>query len=223
MKHMMNKVNPKAGTLKQTNESTIQNVSRKLIAFVLMLALTLQPGLTSAVAGELNSDSCCSTEKKDKVNNIIRVVRVDLPSNETVKKADSEMNRNMYRSLRESKITKLASAFEQGDAEINRQFAAETHISTPVAKLADEIVNIRFMAENINLNNDLTVADSQIDAFFTANEKGIVQGSDVALADEWMTISFQAQNISLPNAEALAKADMEINKMMSSSLPLASK
>ena len=54
MKQMMNEVNPKAGTLKQTNGKTLQNVSRRLIAFVLMLAITLQPAMVNAKTNDEN-------------------------------------------------------------------------------------------------------------------------------------------------------------------------
>lgn len=220
MKQMMNKVNPKAGTLKQTNE-TLQNVSRKLIAFVLMLALVAQPG--SSIASEKSSDSCCSTEKKNKVAEIVRVVKLGLPSSESVKKADNEMNRNMYRSLKESKVAMYAKGFERSDAEMNRNFKLEYSISTPVARVADEQVSNNFLAENLLISQDVKQADEIMDAVFTANEKGIQVNTASAAADEWMTLSFQAENISLPSAEMIAKADGEISRMMNVTAPVASK
>ena len=208
---MMNQVNPKAGTLKQTNGRILQNVSTKLIAFVLMLAITLQPRLVSAAANDDNGDTCCAVDKKAKVNKLARLVKLEIPSSESVKKADIEMTSNLYRSLNESKIGYFATAFAIGDAEMNKSFKAETSISTPASAAADEVMESNFRAENIAIAADVNVADENIDALFTVNEKGLVFNNDSSVADDWMNIKFQAEHIALPSTEMIGRADYEIN------------
>lgn len=208
----MNEVNPKAGTLKQTNGRILQNVSTKLIAFVLMLAITLQPGIVTAAASDDNGDTCCAVDKKKaKVNKMARLVRLEIPSSASMRKADTEMTSNLYKSLHESKIGYFASAFAVGDIEINNAFKTETSISTPASSVADEVMEVNFRAENIAMIADVNMADENIDALFTVNEKGIHIYSNQAQADDWMNTSFLAEHIALPSEEMISKADNEIN------------
>lgn len=208
MKHKMNQVTPKAGTLKQTNE--IQNALRKLIASVLMLAvLVMNPG--SIMAGVKAEDSCCETPRK-KID-LSKTVSLTLPSSEMVKKADSEMTVNLYKSLKESKVRKFAKLFSVSDAHVNALFISETTINMPAAINADERMNNEFAAQNISL---VKVANADVDLhdLFIAEEAGIRQSSDITVADEQMDILFNAENIGVPGDESFTKADLEITRNM---------
>jgi hypothetical protein len=212
MKHKMNQVTPKAGTLKQTNE--IQNALRKLTASVLMLAvLVMNPG--SIMASIKAGDSCCETPTKKLV--LSKTVLLTLPSTEMVKKADREMTINLYKSLKESKVKKFAHLFMVSDAKVNALFISETTIGLPTTVLADERVNDVFAAENLSIAN-AAVADTNINDLFTAEEAGIRQSSNLVIADEQMSTMFHAENIGVPGDNSFAMADMEINKNMNDEL-----
>lgn len=210
MKQMMNEVNPKAGTLKQTNGKTLQNVSRKLIAFVLMLAITLQPAMVNAATNDENGDTCCSVEKKDRTNKFARLVKLSLPSEKMINKADSDITSALYRSLNENRAKQFAEAFAAGDTEINKAFAAETSISLPKGMQADEVMIAGFFAENIAFTGDVVVGDAEMTKMFNAAHR-IQFASDAIAGDEWMSLRFQAENIALPTAAMIAQADAEIN------------
>ena len=206
----MNEVNPKAGTLKQTNGKTLQNVSRKLIAFVLMLAITLQPALVNAATNDDNGDTCCSVEKKEKTNKFAKLVKLSLPSSKMVSKADSEITSALYKSLNENRVKQFAEAFAAGDTEINKAFKAETSISLPNGLQADEVMIAGFLAENIAFSGDVAAGDAAMNRMFESAYR-IEFNSDAIAGDEWMNIRFQAENISLPSTLMIAKADAEIN------------
>lgn len=208
---MMNQVNPKAGTLKQTKGKLIQNAFRKMIAFVLMLAITLQSGVAMA-AGD-NNDTCCAVEKRVKANKFAKAIRVALPSSENVRRADSEMTSNLYKSLKESKVQKFTAQFKVADAAVNESFRAETSIRTLSAVNADEAIQTVFQAENIAFNNNVAAADEDINSIFTAVEKGISLSIKHGSADEWMNSIFHAENISTPSAASFSVADAEINNL----------
>lgn len=208
MKHKMNQVTPKAGTLKQTNE--IQNALRKLIASVLMLAiLVMNPG--SIMANIKAGDSCCETPTKKLV--LSKTVSLTLPSREMVKKADREMTINLYKSLKESKVKKFAHLFMVSDAKVNALFISETTIGLPIALIADERVNDHFAAENLSIAY-ASDADTDINDLFTAEVAGIRQSSDLVNADEQLSTMFHAENIRVPCDDSFATADLEINKNM---------
>jgi hypothetical protein len=213
MKQMMNEVNPKAGTLKQTNGKTLQNVSRKLIAFVLMLAITLQPAMVNAATNDDNGDTCCSVEKKEKTNKFAKLVKLSLPSSKMVSKADSEITLALYRSLNENRVKQFAEAFAAGDTEINKAFNAETSISLPNGLQADEVMIAGFLAENIAFTGDVAEGDAAMNRMF-ASAYRIQFNSDAVAGDEWMNIRFQAENITVPSTVMIAKADAEINSQL---------
>lgn len=205
----MNEVNPKAGTLKQTNGKTLQNVSRKLIAFVLMLAITLQPAMVNAATNDDHGDTCCSVEKK-KVNRFANLAKLTLPSAKLINKADSEITSALYKSINENKVKQYAEAFAAGDTEINNAFKAETSISLPNGLLADEAMIAGFLAEHIAFNSNTAAGDAEITKLFNAAHR--IQFSTDALAgDEWMNIRFRAENITMPDAAMYAQADAEIS------------
>ena len=214
MKQLKNKVNPKAGTLKQKDENPIQNVSRKTIAFVLMIVLTVQTGLAGTMAGATSQGSCCSSIEKDSVTKMAHMVKLILPSRESIRKADSEMHRNLYRSLRESKIRPFLKEFERNDAEMNGMFMSEHSIATPAPDQADEDMQVIFKAENISsaMNEDLS--DREIHARFISETGRFDMTKDHKRSDEWIHTIFMAENISLPSAEMIEKADLEIHTTM---------
>lgn len=207
MKQMMNEVNPKAGTLKQTNGKTLQNVSRKLIAFVLMLAITLQPAMVNAATND-HGDTCCSVEKK-KVNRFTNLAKLTLPSARMINKADSEITSALYKSLNENRAKQYAAAFAASDAEINKAFKAETIISLPNGLQSDEVMIAGFLAENIAFTGNAAVGDAEMTKMFDAAHR-IQFTNDANAGDEWMTIRFHAENITIPGASMFAKADAEI-------------
>jgi hypothetical protein len=172
----------------------------------------LQPHLVSAAASDDNGDTCCGVDKKAKVTKLAKLTRLEIPSSESMKRADLEMTSNLHKSLSESKISYLTAAFAVSDAEINSMFKAETSISTPATAVADEVMDLNFQAENIAMNANVIVADDNIDALFTVFEKGIQMRNNQAFADDWMTTSFLAEHIALPSAEMISKADNEISK-----------
>jgi hypothetical protein len=208
MKQKMNQVTPKAGTLKQTKWNVLQNASTKLIASVLMLAvIALTP--VSLFAGMKNGDSCCKKGKVDFPKNVL----LTLPSSEMVKKADSEMNRNLYRSLRESKIARFAKLFAVADSEINWIFKTETTVSRFSSMEADEAMSNGFAAENISVTF-AGHADNDINDIFTAEHKGIQASWVSALADDHINTLFSAENINMPGSSAYSNADQEIHQNM---------
>jgi hypothetical protein len=208
MKHKMNQVTPKAGTLKQTNE--FQNALRKLIASVLMLAvLAMNPG--SIMAGVKAADSCCETPSKKMDDS--KSAWLSLPSKEMLKTADSEMTVNLYKSLKESKVKKFAKLFAAGDAEVNALFISETTIGLSADVVADEYINNEFAAENIPVAFGHS-ADTDVNDLFTAEEAGITQSANVVIADEQLDNMFNAENITLPGDDSFAKADLEIVRNM---------
>lgn len=206
----MNEVNPKAGTLKQTNGKTLQNVSRKLIAFVLMLAITLQPAMVNAKTNDENGDTCCSVEKKEKNNKFAKLVKLSLPSEKMINKADREITSALYKSLNENRAKQFAEAFAAGDAEINKAFKAETSIAVPRALQADEAMIAGFYAENIAMAGDVLAGDAAMEKMFYA-QHSIQFASNNQAVDELMNIRFQAENIATPTAAMIAQADAEIN------------
>lgn len=212
MKQKMNQVTPKAGTLKQTSWNLLQNVSTKLIASVLMLAvIALTP--VSLVAGIKNGDSCCKTSKADFPRNVY----LTLPSSEMVKRADSEMNRNLYKSLKESKITRFAKLFAAADSEINWIFKGETTVTSFSAVNADESMNTNFAAENIS-RTFAVLADTDINDIFTAENVGIRGSWTSVNADDQVNTLFSAENIAMPGIRSFSTADLEIHQNMMNDL-----
>jgi hypothetical protein len=209
MRQKMNQVTPKAGTLKQKGWNLLQNVSTKLIASVLMLAvIALTP--VSLMAGMKNGDSCCKTSKSI---DFPKKVYLELPSTELVKRADSEMNTNLYKSLRESKISKFVKAFAANDTEINRSFVSETSVSGFSAAQSDDFVNTNFAAENISFAV-LKNADVDMDHIFTAENVGVQSSWAAVNADDQINSLFNAENINVPGVALYNNADQEIHQNM---------
>lgn len=240
MKPTIKKVNPKAGTLKLTNNAVWNNVSRKLIAFVLMLGLTLtnlafvqeddslgkdssNPG--GATATTVNkADTCCTTEKGKTMPIERKSVKLALPSVEMVRKADSEALGNLFASLREQDNFVTPLMINLADLEIKSNFDSGVFdkISIPAKSAvsnADKTVDARFIAENVGISTVASKmfqsADEEMSASFTAKNVGETtqKQSVVFTAESEINNNFQADNsyqISTPSAKSFASADEEI-------------
>jgi hypothetical protein len=213
MKRKMNQVNPKAGTLKQNtiNWSNFKNASRKLIASVMMLAvIAMTPGMVNA--GTRNGDTCCTPETTDLVK-LVKAVKLNLPSQEMFRKADSEAHKNLVWSLTENKMKKYSALFVKSDAEIRHSFNKETMISVPAAdRTIDDFVTTLFSAENIDMNSSVADSDADIIDVFQVENDGITMNTQSVKADDQMNTNFLAENINLPGADVISKADAEIQK-----------
>lgn len=211
MKRKMNQVNPKAGTLKQNkiNWSNLKNASRKLIASVMMIAvIAMTPGVVNA--GNRMGDTCCTPETSQLVK-LVKEVKLTLPSQEMIRKADTEAHRNLVKSLSENKMNKFSAQFAISDADIKRSFNKETMISLPAAdRVADENITTLFQAENIDMSSSIANSDSDIMDIFQAENDGIKLNIQAVAADDQININFLAENINLPGAEMISKADTEI-------------
>ncbi len=234
-------VNPKAGTLKLNKNAVWNNaktVSRKMIAFVLMLGFTnlafvqeddsLAKGTTlgGATATTINkADTCCAAEKgKTKVDR--KKVNLVLPSTDMLLKADNEVYVNLYASLRGANSYITALMLKQADGEIRGNFETEVHGKVSVPQMsslanADETVNSSFIAENIGISgaaaNMIQSADEEMNSRFIAENEGIriPMQSITASADREINKNFDVENnfrISTPSAESYAVADNEISK-----------
>ncbi|WP_336514008.1 hypothetical protein [Pollutibacter soli] len=235
MKRKMEKVTPKAGTLKQANQlmRTGKSLSGKLSAFVLMASMAFSTmsfvqdddtlnksaALTNVDKTEKTED-CCSTAKPAAKRNERNVYRLyNLPSAEMIRKSDNEAYTNLRHSLTESKLKALAMLISESDRAINNEFKKETTVdmsNTFSSNSADEMIGDQFKAENITVigaeagNN----ADVDMNDVFTAEVAGIkIDGSVASGADEDLNNDFQASVIweSYPSAEMISKADAEIN------------
>jgi hypothetical protein len=213
MKRKMNQVNPKAGTLKQNkiNWSNLKNASRKLIASVMMIAvIAMTPGVLNA--GTRMGDTCCTPETSQLVK-LVKEVKLTLPSQEMIRKADTEAHRNLVRSLSENKMNTFSAQFAISDADIISSFNKETMISLPVAdRVTDENITTLFQAENIDMSSSIANSDSDIMDIFQAENDGIKLNIQAVAADDQININFLAENINLPGAEMISKADAEIQR-----------
>jgi hypothetical protein len=243
MKLKINKVNPKAGTLKLTNNAVWNNakaVSRKMIAFVLMLGLTLtnmafmqeddslgkgtnlQGGATATNINK--ADTCCAAEKGKTAVIGRKAVKLVLPSVETVRKADSEVFANLYASMVEQSNYFSMQMLNRADAEIGTNFETEVNyeVSIPAnssLNKSDEAVNASFTAENIGIGQNASKmvqkADEDMNSLFVAEIIGVnMPTKALAAADQEINSNFEAENsfrISGPSTESIVKADKEIN------------
>jgi hypothetical protein len=166
--------------------------------------------MVNAATNDENGDTCCSVEKKDRTNKFARLVKLSLPSEKMINKADSDITSSLYKSLNENRAKQFAEAFAAGDIEINKAFAAETSISLPKGMQADEVMIAGFFAENIAFTGNVAVGDAEMTKMFDAAHR-IQFASDAIAGDEWMSLRFQAENIAMPTAVMIAQADAEIN------------
>jgi hypothetical protein len=213
MKRQMNQVNPKAGTLKQNkiNWSNLKNASRKLIASVMMLAvIAMTPGVVNA--GTRNGDTCCTPETTRLVK-LVGAVKLTLPSQEQIKRADNEAHWNLVRSLTENRMKKFSALFASSDLNINRSFRNETMIALPASyRSNDEDVTTLFQAENIDMSSSVANSDAEIMEVFQVENDGIKMNVQAVAADDQINSNFLAENISLPGNDVISKADAEIRK-----------
>ncbi len=209
----MNEVNPKAGTLKQNkiNWSNLKHASRKLIALVMMwTVIAMTPGVVNA--GTKNGDTCCTPAETTRLVKLVKAVKLTLPSRELVRKADTEAHRNLVRSLSENKVKKYSAMFASSDEAINSSFKNETMVSYVADRNTDETVNNLFQAENIDMSSSVVNSDTDIMDVFQAENDGIKMNTQAVAADDQITSNFMAENINTPGADAISKADAEMQQ-----------
>lgn len=230
-----NKVNPKAGTLKQENKDLrkkTKTITVNLIAFALFILVSI-PNMSfvqddtyvmaadskkSLQLGNMTPDSCCVVEKPGNIRSRKGVIKLVIPSVEMIRKSDSEATSNLAYSLKESKLKALMPMIAKSDAEINNLFRKETSLDLSniiAGHQSDKRLNDLFAAENISKNALAASekADSDINDQFIAEHVGIT-ASYVNLVDADLEISkdfaLQSLNISLPSAVQFNLADNEI-------------
>ena len=235
MKRENNKVNPKAGTLKQENRALrtqTKTFTVKLIAFALFILVSI-PNMSfvqddtyvmaadskkSLQLGNMTPDSCCVVEKPGNIRSRKGVIKLVIPSVEMIRKSDSEATSNLVYSLKESKLKALMPMIAKSDAEIDNRFRKETSLDLSniiAGHQSDKHLNDLFAAENLSINALAygEKADTNINNLFIAEHVGI-PAFYVNLADADMEINkdfaFQALNISLPSASQFNLADTEI-------------
>ncbi len=230
-----NKVNPKAGTLKQENRNLRTNTKTmtvKFIAFALFILVSI-PNMSfvqddtfvksadskkSIQLSNIAPDSCCVVEKPGNIRSRKGVIKLVIPSVEMIRKSDSEATSNLVYSLKESKLKALMPMIAKSDAEINKRFRNETSLDLLeiiAGQKSDKSLHDLFYAENIRLNAAAAAekSDTDINDLFIAEHAGI-PALYVNLAEADMEINkdfaLQALNISLPTAMQFNLADIEI-------------
>ena len=134
-----NKVNPKAGTLKQENRDLRTNTKTmtvKLIAFALFILVSI-PNMSfvqddtfvkaadskkSIQLGNMTPDSCCVVEKPGNIRSRKGVIKLVIPSVEMIRKSDSEANSNLVYSLKENKLKALMPMIVKSDVRNQQSF-----------------------------------------------------------------------------------------------------
>ena len=181
----MNKVNPKAGALKQKTSAMIDrigNITARNMSFMFSIALvmTLSPVFVAAEGvHEVNgggyrdtmvesNDSCCKWEVKMPVKSRVRPVHIPQPSEKSILLADYEATRNMILSLQEKPVMVALPDFDAADREIEGLFHGPTRVKFIFSLEADENIDLAFRAENIQgpTNDVLAELDSQMDLMF---------------------------------------------------------
>lgn len=233
MKRENNKVNPKAGTLKQENRDLRTNTKTmtvKFFAFALFILVSL-PNMSfvqddtfvkaadskkTIQLSNIAPDSCCVVEKPGNIRSRKGVIKLVIPSVEMIRKSDSEATSNLVYSLKESKLKALMPMIAKSDAEINKRFRKETSLDFSeiiAGHKSDKSLHELFYAENIRLNATAEQSDTDINDLFIAEHAGI-PALYVNLAEADLEINkdfaLQAMNISLPTALQFNLADIEI-------------
>ncbi len=181
----MNKVNPKAGALKQKTSAMIDrigNISARIMSFMFSIALvmTLSPVSVAAEGAfeekgggyrdttEESIDSCCKWEGKGPGKPRVRPVQISQPSEKSILLADYEVTRNMILSLQEKPVRMTLPEFDAADREIEGLFIGQTRINFLVSLEADENIDLAFRSENIQgpSSDILSELDSQMDERF---------------------------------------------------------
>lgn len=216
-------VNPKAGTLKQTNralQTNLQSGFVKSIAFALLLSITV-PAMSndqgdgidtgSGVIERIESQSpenCCLASEPT-----VKKVKVTMPSSEMIRKSDSEAVKNLRQSLTENKLHALRFWLARADWEMNRNFETEHRVKTSQnVKAADTEILVQFNAENIPAvqHGMVLKSDAEMVDFFKMENKGLrFSNTELAMVDAEMTrlFSIQETRISVPADAEFARAD----------------
>jgi hypothetical protein len=198
----------------QTSNKPLAKVSRVFLSTMLLAVLAMS---TLTVAAK--SDDTSSLVKKDEKN----VSAISLPSVNMLRKADSEVIRNMNESMKVQKLYMPASYIVNADSEINGNFSDDNKNiikmnSSAVVNKADEDMNTLFVTENTRINVPVftTNADDEINSSFkseTSLNMAVISKSLLVKADDDMVKNFISDNdtsISLPSAEQVSKADAEM-------------
>ncbi|MDX2046016.1 MAG: hypothetical protein SFU87_04475 [Chitinophagaceae bacterium] len=241
MKPMIKTVNPKAGTLKQTSNAVrnnVKNVSRKLIAFVLMLSLALSnmafvqgdslENVNNENATAKNTtkfDTCCAVTKAGVTEITRRKVKLGMPSSKMIHKADKEAIENLLTSLKNEGVIYPVTVFEKADAEIVNNFSTEGKIQMPSANnisKADTEMTSRFNAAYaVSMPSVKTVntADEKINILFAAENISVLKNDVAQKADQEISGNFSRVNnlkINMPSQVEIVKADDESHKNLMS-------
>ncbi len=164
----MNKVNPKAGALRQKKCAILNqtgDIPARMIAFMFSIVLfTAQPGAAWAAdsdgvnkGGWYNestgdsTDPCCELERKGPGKPRVRPIHIPQPTEKAFRLADNEVTRNMNLSLREKPDFISSPDFEASDLEIDGLFLRDTRVQPLDYKDADDKIDSDFRAENIQM------------------------------------------------------------------------
>jgi hypothetical protein len=246
MKRKIERVTPKAGTLKQANQvmRNGMSISGKISAFILLLTmafstmsfvqdddtLTTRTSVSTSSSVE-KTDSCCTS--KTAVQAGRKMMKLyDIPTAEMLRKSDYEAYSNLKSSLTENKLKALQKWLSLSDYAMQNEFRKETSVEmngflNGVA--GDEMINDYFIAENLKINIDAyaNVSDVDVNDLFTAEHVGIESTyNDIMVSDASINENFEIATIKIasPGAELFSKADAEIhNNLMNeiSSLSVA--
>jgi hypothetical protein len=172
---------------------------------------------TLTAAGK--SDDTSSLVKKDEKN----ATAISLPSVKMIRKADSEVIRNMNESMKIEKLYMPVSYIVNADSEINANFSDENKNiikmnSSVVVNKADEDMNTLFLRETTRITVPVVTAnaDDEMNIFFkneTSLSMNVISRYLLVKADDDMVKNFKSDNntsISLPSAEQVSRADAEM-------------
>jgi hypothetical protein len=233
MKRKIEKVTPKAGTLKQANQ-VVRNgmsLSGKMSAFILLLTMafstmsfvqdddTLTNGSSISTSSSVEkADSCCTS--KTAVQAGRKMIKLyDIPTAEMLRRSDYEAYSNLKNSLTENRLKALQKWLSLSDYAMQNAFRKETSVEmngllNSVA--SDEMINNYFSAENlsININSYAAASDIDVNDLFTAEHVGIESTyNDIVVSDASINDSFEiaTTKITTPGVEMFSKADAEIH------------
>jgi hypothetical protein len=216
-------VNPKAGTLKQTNRALQTNRQSgfvKSIAFALLLSMTVPAmsheqgdavdtgvGIIERIDRQ-NPENCCLASEPT-----VKQVKLSMPSREMIRKSDSEAIKNLMQSLTENKLHALRFWLARADREMSWNFEGEYAVKGNMSPSAgDTEIMVQFNAENLAPIHSMQFVKADVDMvdFFQLDNEGL-RFSEVSLAraDEEINsvFSIDETQISVPCAADYANAD----------------
>jgi len=217
-------VNPKAGTLKQTNKSlakTLHNSISKIASMLLIIAVafSVMSFAQGDSAGNFDTnyasrkdkaieivkaipDSCCVVEKE--IIPVKKSVFLRMPDRKSLVSADREAMRHFIVSVKEALVRQMwavptVELIKTSDSEMNASF------------VADHIVDVMTPS-----TADVAQADEDMDIEFARSQASHLSNPSskyLAVADEEMTENFSMENFKMsnPSNELVAKADGDMN------------